>query len=46
MRRSILNELENYSNLIVIRIFLKMLHQCNIWCIEGTINKPSDSMGS
>ena len=40
------NELENYSNLTVIYSSLKMLHQCNIWCIEGIGNKPSDSKGS
>ncbi len=45
-RRSIFNELEIYSHLTVIYSSLKMLHQCNIWCIEGIGDKPSDSKGS
>ena len=40
------NGLGFYSNLTVIKSFLKMLHQCNIWCTEGIGNKPSDSEGS
>ena len=23
-----------------------MLHQCNIWCVKGISDKPSDSAGS